>query len=122
LASLDVFEKDRTIIELQKKIEFLEKGLKRFWDLKNVGDVRQKGFMVGIELVSNRDSKEPFPMSNKTGIKVIMEARKRGVILRPLGDVIVLMPPLSVTLQELDELLKVTFDSIRSVITVNCKL
>ena len=115
LASLDVFEKDRTIIELQKKIEFLEKGLKRFWDLKHVGDVRQKGFMVGIELVSNRDSKEPFPMGNKTGIKVIMEARRRGVILRPLGDVIVLMPPLSITLEELDELLKVTFDSIRSV-------
>ena len=122
LASLDVFEKDRTIIELQKKIEFLEKGLKRFWDLKHVGDVRQKGFMVGIELVSNRDSKEPFPPQNKTGIKVIMEARRRGVILRPLGDVIVLMPPLSITLQELDELLKVTFDSIRSVIPVNCKL
>jgi adenosylmethionine-8-amino-7-oxononanoate aminotransferase len=115
LASLDVFEKDRTIIELQKKIGFLEKGLKRFWDLKHVGDVRQKGFMVGIELVSNRDSKEPFPLHNKTGIKVIMEARRRGVILRPLGDVIVLMPSLSVTLQELDELLKVTFDSIRNV-------
>ncbi|PIQ44641.1 MAG: hypothetical protein COW04_11945 [Deltaproteobacteria bacterium CG12_big_fil_rev_8_21_14_0_65_43_10] len=78
--------------------------------------------MVGIELVSNRDSKEPFPPQNKTGIKVIMEARRRGVILRPLGDVIVLMPPLSITLQELDELLKVTFDSIRSVIPVNCKL
>ena len=115
LASLDVFEKDRTIIEIQKKIGFLEKGLKRFWDLKHVGDVRQKGFMVGIELVLNKDSKEPFPSQNKTGIKVIMEARRRGVILRPLGDVIVLMPPLSVTLQELDELLKVTFDSIRSV-------
>jgi len=115
LASLDVFKKDRTIIKLQEKIEFMEKSLKRFWGLGHVGEVRQKGFMVGIELVSNRDSKEPFPPRNKTGIKVIMEAIRRGVILRPLGDIIVIMPPLSITMKELDELLNVTFDSIRDV-------
>lgn len=115
LASLKIFEKDRTIDELQKKIEFMEEGLKRFLDLEHVGDVRQKGFMIGIELVSNRNSKEIYLPEERTGIKVIMEARKRGVIIRPLGDVIVLMPPLSISLEELDELLHVTFDSIRHV-------
>ncbi|MFH1624406.1 MAG: adenosylmethionine--8-amino-7-oxononanoate transaminase [Pseudomonadota bacterium] len=112
LASLDIFEKERTLVKLQEKIEFLGKGLERFWDLECVGDIRQKGFMVGIELVSGRDSKEPYPPRNKTGIKVAMEARRRGVIIRPLGDVIVLMPPLSITREELDELLNVTFNSI----------
>ncbi|MFH2011503.1 MAG: adenosylmethionine--8-amino-7-oxononanoate transaminase [Pseudomonadota bacterium] len=115
LANLDLFEKDETIIKLQEKIEHLEKGLKKFRNLEHVGDVRQKGFMVGIELVSNGNLKESFPLENKTGIKVIMEARRRGVIIRPLGDVIILMPPLSITLQELDYLIKVTFDSIINV-------
>lgn len=113
LASVDIFEKDGTIRELQHKVDFLKTGLKRFKDLEHVGDVRQKGFMVGIELVLNRDSKEPYPPADKMGIKVIMEARRRGLIIRPLGEVIVLMPPLSIALGELDELLHVAFDSIR---------
>ncbi len=115
LASLDIFDNDRTVVRLREKIDFLRTGLERFRDLENVGDIRQKGFMVGIELVSDRDSKEPFPPGEKIGVKVIMEARRRGVIIRPLGDVIVLMPSLSIGLEDLDELLNVTFDSIRLV-------
>ena len=115
LASLEIFEKDKTIGELQEKIGFLERGLKRFRDLRHVGDIRQKGFMVGIELVSNRESKEPYPAGRRTGMKVIMEARKRGLIIRPLGDVIILMPILSSSLGELNELLRVTYDSIKQV-------
>ena len=115
LASLEVFEKDKTIMELPKKIHFLTKGLERFRNLKHVGDIRQKGFMVGIELVSDRELKKPYPPGERMGIKVIMEARRMGVILRPLGDVIILMPILSSTEEELNELLCVTFDSIRRV-------
>ena len=115
LANLDIFENDRTLIKLQEKISLLENGLNRFMELKHVGEIRQAGFMVGIELVSNRDSKEPFAPGKKIGIKVVMEARRRGLIIRPLGDVIVLMPPLSIKLKELEELLKVVFDSIKHV-------
>jgi len=115
LANLDVFEKDGTLAKLPEKVRFLEAGLKRFRDLEHVGDIRQKGFMVGVELVLSRDSKESFPPRDKTSIRIIMEARRRGVIIRPLGDVIILMPPLSISLDELDELLRVTFDSIRHI-------
>jgi adenosylmethionine-8-amino-7-oxononanoate aminotransferase len=71
--------------------------------------------MVGIELVADRASKEPYPPVEKVGHRVILEARKRGVILRPLGNVIVLMPPLSISTREIDLLCDVAFESIQTV-------
>jgi adenosylmethionine-8-amino-7-oxononanoate aminotransferase len=71
--------------------------------------------MVGIELVENRETKQLFPPEKRTGHRVIMEARKRGVLIRPLGDVIVLMPPLSISHKELDQLCDAVYESIRVV-------
>jgi adenosylmethionine-8-amino-7-oxononanoate aminotransferase len=68
--------------------------------------------MVGIELVADKASREPFPLSRRTGHRVIMAARELGVILRPLGDVIVLMPPLCISRKELDLLCDVTVAAI----------
>ena len=65
--------------------------------------------MAGIELVKDKESKEPFRWEEKIGIKVCQKARERGVILRPLGNVIVLMPPLSISKRELDYLLQVVY-------------
>ena len=65
--------------------------------------------------VRNKDTKEPYAPEEKMGIQVIMEARKRGVIIRPLGNVIVLMPPLSITDEQLQTLLDVVFDSIKTI-------
>ena len=113
LSNLEVFERENTLAKLKDKIAFLKKGLKNFWELKHVGDIRQLGFMVGIELVRDRDTKRPYPYAAKTGIKVIKEARKRGLVIRPLGDVIVLIPPLSMSLKELEKLLEITYDSIK---------
>ena len=73
--------------------------------------------MVGIELVQDKQSKKPFPLEQKVGMRVISEARKRGVIIRPLGDVIVVMPPLSISLDHLEELLEIIFHSIKEVTT-----
>ena len=115
LASLEAFETQNTLSELQGKIGFLREGLKNFRELKHVGDVRQLGFMVGIELVRDRDKKKPYLYGAKTGIKVIRKARERGLVIRPLGDVIVLMPPLSISLTELERLLEITYDSIKDV-------
>ena len=115
VANMDLFTKEGTLKRLQPKIGQLSRGLERFWKLDHVGDIRQCGLMVGIELVNNRKTKERYPSREKVGIKVIEEARKRGVIIRPLGDVIVLMPPLSISIEELNELLDVVFDSIRIV-------
>lgn len=115
LANLEVFEREDTMEKLQEKIAFLGDRLKSFWELKHVGDIRQLGFMVGVEIVRDRDGKKPYPFGTKTGIKVIREARKRGLVIRPLGDVIVLMPPLSMSLEELDRLLEITYESIKVV-------
>jgi adenosylmethionine-8-amino-7-oxononanoate aminotransferase len=115
LASLAVFEKEQVLTELQGKIMLLRQKLKHFYNLSHVGDVRQCGFMVGIELVADRDSKKPYPLQKKIGQRVILEARKRGVIIRPLGDVIVLMPPLSIKHKELETLVDVVYESIQAV-------
>jgi adenosylmethionine-8-amino-7-oxononanoate aminotransferase len=73
------------------------------------------GIMVGLELVADKGSKAAFPPKGKIGHRVILEARKRGLIVRPLGNVIVLMPPLSISLEEIDRLCEITFESIRTV-------
>jgi len=114
LANIALFEKEEVLKNLRPKIEFLRNGLSKFRELAHVGDIRQKGTMVGIELVRNKKTKEPYGWEEKIGIRVITEAKKRGVILRPLGNVLVLMPPLSITRAELKTLLDVTQESIAS--------
>ncbi|MDD5291908.1 MAG: adenosylmethionine--8-amino-7-oxononanoate transaminase [Candidatus Omnitrophica bacterium] len=115
LASLEIFRKERIISKLQPKIEFLRKGLLKFKKLTHIGDVRQKGLIVGIELVKNKKTKEPYPWQEKTGVKVCLQARKYGVILRPLGNIIVLMPPLAISKSETNELLEVVYKSIKDI-------
>ncbi len=118
LANLELFEKERLLEKLPPKIARLQKGLERFKALPHVGDVRQLGLMVGIELVQEKATKQPYPLEKRIGYQVTLEARKRGVIIRPLGDVIVLMPPLSITDGELDFLLDVVYASIWAVTTL----
>jgi adenosylmethionine---8-amino-7-oxononanoate aminotransferase len=113
LASLEIFVKDRVLEGLAPKIELLSRRLGEFAAHPHVGDIRQRGFMAGIELVQDQATGEPFPVARRTGHQVILAARDQGAILRPLGDVIVLMPPLSITLEELEELCRITFEAIR---------
>ena len=115
LANMKVFEEEQTLQDLQKKIEYLTNSLRSFISLKHVGEVRQRGFMVGIELVADKKSKEPYPPKEKIGHRVIMEARKHGVIIRPLGDVIILMPPLGISIDELEKLCEAVYKSIQAV-------
>jgi len=115
IANLDLFEQEETLKRLQPKISLIEKELKRFAGLSHVGDIRQKGFMVGIEMVKEKETREPYPVELRMGHRVILEARKRGAILRPLGNVIVLMPPFCIKEVELKRLLKITYESIRVV-------
>lgn len=115
LASLKLFEEDQILEKLKPKIELLTKRLELFYDLSIVGDVRQSGFMVGIELVRNRADKESFAWEDQVGMRVIKKAREKGAILRPLGPVVVLMPPLAISETQLNELLDITFESIKEV-------
>jgi adenosylmethionine-8-amino-7-oxononanoate aminotransferase len=113
IANLEIFEKQRTIEKLQPKIRFTKKRLESFYKLKCVGDIRQAGTMIGIELVRDKATKEAFEAKEKIGVRVIERARKKGAILRPLGPVIVLMPPLAMTERELSKLLDITYESIK---------
>ncbi|MFZ5803093.1 MAG: adenosylmethionine--8-amino-7-oxononanoate transaminase [Candidatus Omnitrophota bacterium] len=115
LANLGLFEKRQLIQALESPIGFLRQRLQDFYKIPAVGDIRQVGMMAGIELVRDRKTKQPFAPSEKIGIRVIQAARKKGVILRPLGSIIVLMPPLSIQEAELRLLLDVTEESIREV-------
>ncbi len=101
LANLELFEQQQVIQEIQPKIEALQQILESLKPLTHVGDVRQRGLMAGVELVLDRDSQKPLPWDEQHGARVCREVVRRGILLRPLGDVIVIMPPLSVTLNEL---------------------
>ena len=115
LANLDVFEHERVIARVQERTRQLAGLLAELADrMPHVGDVRQWGLMVGIELVRDRAGQTPYDASTRMGGRVIRAARRRGVILRPLGNVIILMPPLSITSAELDELVRVTAESIEA--------
>jgi adenosylmethionine-8-amino-7-oxononanoate aminotransferase len=105
LATLDVFERERTLERLQPKIALLERMLADVAELPTVREVRQRGFMVGIELTD-------FPLETRMGHQVTLEARRRGAIVRPLGDVVVLMPPLAISEGDLRRLVAITAESI----------
>ena len=107
LASLDVFERERTLVRLQPKIRLLTEWLAQVERMREVKEVRQRGLMIGIDLGEH----DP---ELRLGHRVVLEARRRGVIVRPLGDVIVLMPPLAISKQDLRRLVEVVAESIRA--------
>ncbi|WP_136513482.1 adenosylmethionine--8-amino-7-oxononanoate transaminase [Geomonas edaphica] len=115
LASLDIFENERLLEQLPEKIDYIQDRLQRLMELPHVGDVRQEGMIGGIELVRDRHTREPYPWEERVGVRVIMEARKHGLFLRPLGNVIVVFPPLSISMDELTILMDGIEASIRSV-------
>jgi adenosylmethionine---8-amino-7-oxononanoate aminotransferase len=105
LANLRLFEQEETIERLQPKIELLAELLEPVAALPAVREVRRCGFMVGIEL-------DGFPLDARIGHQVTLEARRRGAIVRPLGDVVVLMPPLAIEPRQLKQLVTIVSDSI----------
>lgn len=116
LANLDLFENERTLDGLQPKIACLADQFKRLRTLPYVGDVRQKGLIGAVELVADVTTKKPFDWSEKRGIRVCERAREKGVLLRPLGNVIVIMPPLSIKLEQLDQICTAAEHGIRQVL------
>lgn len=109
LASLDAFAEERTIERLQPKIALLAELLEGVATMPEVSEVRQRGVMVGVDLGEH----DP---DLRLGHRVTLEARSRGAIVRPLGDVVVLMPPLSISAAELRELVAIVEDSIRAAV------
>jgi adenosylmethionine-8-amino-7-oxononanoate aminotransferase len=114
LANLDIFKTEKTLARLQPKIKLLARLLQPFQRLSHVGDIRQSGFMAGIELVQDKITKEPYPLSAKAGHGVAAIARSKGLILRPIGNVLVLIPPLSITGEELKKMIEILTESIET--------
>ena len=115
LKSLQLFQQDNLLAELQPKIAKLKMRLNDYISMSHVGDVRQCGLAAGIELVENKETGTPYPWEDRVGIRVCLEARKRGVFSRPLGNSIVVFPPLVISNSELDILLDVLQESIQVV-------
>jgi adenosylmethionine---8-amino-7-oxononanoate aminotransferase len=107
LANLDAFESERTMERLQPKIGLLGELLAGVEAMPEVAGVRSRGFMVGIDL-GEHDAELGL------GRRVTLEARKRGAIVRPLGNTIVLMPPLAISMADLRRLVEITAESIRA--------
>jgi adenosylmethionine---8-amino-7-oxononanoate aminotransferase len=105
LASLDVFGEERTLERLRPKIDHLGRLLEPVASLPQVREVRRCGLMVGIEL-------EEHPIELRMGHRVTLEARRRGAVIRPLGDVVVLMPPLAISEEDLRRLVEITAEAI----------
>jgi adenosylmethionine-8-amino-7-oxononanoate aminotransferase len=108
LATLRLFEQEHTLDRLAEKIDLLAELLDPIAAMDGVAEVRQRGFMCGIELTG-------FDLEERAGHQVTLAARRRGAIVRPLGDVVVLMPPLAIEKRDLRRLLTIVTDSIAEV-------
>ncbi|MFQ5587680.1 MAG: adenosylmethionine--8-amino-7-oxononanoate transaminase [Nitrospiria bacterium] len=113
LANLEVFDAEHTLEQLQPKIEWVRKTLLPWEDWAHVGEIRQAGFMIAIELVADKKNKTPYPLEKRVGGHVCEAAKARGLILRPLGNVVVLMPPLSIPMADLSQMVSIVGEAIK---------
>jgi len=112
LVSLELFKENKIIESLSGKIDLIKEYLQRIGRLDYVGDVRQCGMMAGIEIVKDKANKTSFAEDKTIGAKVCAAMRDKGVMMRPLGDVIVVMPPVAIDMDLLKRLLDVIVDTI----------
>ena len=114
LENIAIFERQELLTRLQTTIRHFHSRLQEFYQLGHVGEVRVCGLAAGVELI-NADTDEPYPLEEKVGIRVCKAALAQGAMLRPLVNTIVLMPPLQISLSELDALLDIVYGAIREV-------
>ena len=104
LANLELLHQPKNRIQHDSLVQHLQSLSARFWAHPNVGDVRQEGAILAIELVADRTTRAPFLATNRTGHKICQVARELGLLTRPIGDVLVLMPPYCTTDNELEKM------------------
>ena len=119
IASIELFQQENLVATIDEKSKRLRRGLEPLADHPHVGDIRGRGLMVGIELVADRDTRTCFDPAEQIGRKICRRALDRGVWIRPLSDVIILMPPLVASDDELDLLANVVVDSIQTELAVS---
>ncbi|UKS31228.1 adenosylmethionine--8-amino-7-oxononanoate transaminase [Paenibacillus sp. HWE-109] len=112
LASLKLFD-ERNILEgVKRKASYVENKLAALKERPHVGDIRQQGLMIGIELVRDKATREPYDWAERIGVRTSLRARELGMLTRPLGNVIVFIPPLVSTEAELEAMIHILRDSI----------
>ncbi|MHC5060923.1 MAG: aminotransferase class III-fold pyridoxal phosphate-dependent enzyme, partial [Planctomycetota bacterium] len=114
LASLELFEENKLLESLPEKISLIAGVFEQIRRLDYVGDVRHRGLMGGIEIVKDKHSKESFPPRKTIGARLCAAMRPKGAMMRPLGDVIVVMPPVAIDIKLLEKLLDIIKDSIEN--------
>lgn len=115
IANLEIFEKEDVLNKIQPKIKLLEKLLCALKINPHVGEIRQKGLIAGIELVKDQKKKSSYPLEQKVGINVCLTARRMGLLLRPIGNVIILMPPLSINSSQIKKMVSITAEAIKEI-------
>lgn len=109
LANLELLERSGLLADLPRRVERLRTRLAKLQGLPYVGDVRQCGLLAGVELVQDRATRRPFPSAWRIGARVCRAARTHGALLRPLGDTVVVMPPLALEDSLLDRLCDILY-------------
>ncbi|MEW4452736.1 adenosylmethionine--8-amino-7-oxononanoate transaminase [Bremerella sp. JC817] len=112
LATLDLFDQEATLAGLPAKIERIADHLQTLANHPHVRDVRQYGMIAAVELVKDRTTGEPFPWTERHGHQVCQYALNHGLWIRPLGNVLVIMPPLAISLEQIDTICQVIGDGI----------
>ena len=112
LASLEILESRASLAARQSLAKTLREELSTLWPLPHVGDIRQVGLVAGVELVKNWQTREPYPLREQAGLRVCAAMARRGVLTRPVGNVIVLMPPYCTTKIQAQKMVRALRDSI----------
>ncbi|HYE31401.1 MAG TPA: adenosylmethionine--8-amino-7-oxononanoate transaminase [Methylomirabilota bacterium] len=118
LASLDLLKASGASMKRQRLTDSLAAELATLWRLENVGDIRQEGLIAGIEIVRDWRTKAPFDLRERAGIRVCEALAKRGVLTRPIGNVIVVMPPYCATPQQLRHYMAALGESIEQTLAL----
>jgi adenosylmethionine-8-amino-7-oxononanoate aminotransferase len=113
LATIGLFQQQDVLGNNRRLAAVMAKAVERFQDHPNVSEVRQTGMIVAIELVRNKQTREAYPWQQRRGLRVYQYALGRGVLLRPLGNVIYFMPPYVITEQEIALMIEVAWQGIQ---------
>ena len=115
IASLEIFKEEKTIEKMQEKIYLIRERLDKIGEMVHVGEARQRGMIIGIELMKDKENRVPYAWEDCMGAVVCMKAREHGLFIRPVGDVVVFMPPLCSTIEEINKMLDIIEISIHEI-------
>jgi len=118
LANLKIFKTENTLQKNEGLQESLNELVAKFWEHPNVGDVRQEGLICAVEVVKDFKTREAFPFAERMGHRICEAARKHGLLTRPVGDVLVLMPPYCTTKEQMGRMVEALWLELNEVLAV----